>query len=203
MKFIIMLLFFIALLAGYSIYVHDKGDQATASSIKTLEKSGQNQAQNKKDPRLVDYSLVNQDGKEVKLYADLLKGRVVIMNFIFTTCNTICDLQGKRFSELQAKLGDRLENEINLISLTKDPQNDTPEKLKQWGIKHNLQKGWTLLTGEKAEIDKTFIAFTGQPPAVIEHSPAMLIGNPDKNNWIRVNGFEPVEEIEKIIEKVR
>jgi protein SCO1/2 len=158
---------------------------------------------NEPDSKTVDYSLMDQDGKSVKLYSDLLKDKIVVMNFIFTNCKVVCDAQGKNFSKLQSKLGSRLKNQINLISLSKDPLNDTPVKLKQWGTKYDRQNGWTLLTGEKSEIDKTFLAFTGGTPLVIEHSAIMLIGNANKNQWIRLSGLEPIDEVEKLIEQVR
>jgi protein SCO1/2 len=203
MKNIIVLLFSVVLLTLVGIYVYKQNTGASAGGIMPPASFSQNQLQNKLDPKLEDYTLLDQDGKKIKLYTDLLKNKITVMNFIFTNCKVVCDAQGKRFSQLQAKLVSRMESDVNLISLTKDIENDTPEILKKWGSKYNRKTGWTILTGNKSEMDKTFIAFTGGPPAVIEHTPVILVGNADKNKWIRASGLEPVEEIEKMIERVK
>jgi protein SCO1/2 len=125
------------------------------------------------------------------------------MNSFFTGCSTVCDAQGKRLVELQNKLDSRLGSEVMLVSLSKDPQNDTPEALKTWAGRYGVKKGWSLLTGDLSELTRAFMAFTDNGPAVIEHSPIILIGNADKNIWFKLNGLISTEEILGYIEKVK
>jgi len=173
------------------------------TAIPAPESGGDAPAGKKIDPRKSDYLLRDQNGKEVKLYSDLLKNKVVVITFFFTNCTTVCDLQGKHFVKLQTALGPRLGSEVNLLSISKDPENDTPEVLKQWSEKYGVKNGWTLLTGDLEEVKKTFIAFTGQGPSTMEHMPIILIGNTDTGKWARLNGLMPIEEILRQIENVK
>ena len=78
-----------------------------------------------------DLKLITQEGKEVRFYTDILKDRVVLINFFYTECKTIAALQSKVVSDLQALLGDRLGKDIFLVSITVDPARDTPEKVRE------------------------------------------------------------------------
>src|SRR5262245_16934674 len=82
-----------------------------------------------------DVALVNQHGERVHFYRDLVKGRVVAINFIFTTCSTVCPLLGVQFSTLRELMGDRVGQDVTLISLSVDPVVDTPQRLKAWGAR--------------------------------------------------------------------
>ena len=84
-------------------------------------------------PAMPDPNLVNQKGDKVHLYSDLMKGRVVALSFIFTSCPKVCAMIGINLGQLQSELGPLQGKEISLISITIDPENDTPAKLKKWG----------------------------------------------------------------------
>ena len=81
-----------------------------------------------------DIVLWNQDGERIHFYRDLVEGKVVAINTIFTTCLTICPIMGLYFAELQNNelLGGRIGREVNLISISIDPEIDSPERLKAW-----------------------------------------------------------------------
>src|ERR1035438_4950009 len=84
-------------------------------------------------PLLVpDCVLLNQNGERVRFYSDLVRGKVVVINSIFTTCTTICLPMGANFARLQALLGDHMGREVNLISISVDTLTDTPELLRAW-----------------------------------------------------------------------
>ena len=125
------------------------------------------------------------------------------MSFFFTSCKTVCDSQGKHLAELQAALGERMDNEVNIISLSKDPKHDTPEELKKWEEKYGVGKGWTLLTGDLDEISNALQTFSGKGPGIFEHDSIIMVGNADKKKWVRISGFTPVDEILQYIEKVK
>jgi protein SCO1/2 len=149
-----------------------------------------------------DIVAVNQEGKQISFYSDLVKGKVVIISFVITHCRLICPLQGANLARLQAALGDRLGREVNLISISMDPEADTPERLKAWGAQFGLKPGWTLVTGAKSEIDKVAMALTGAGVIKGEHSPAVFVGNAEKGRWIRCYGLAEPERFLKLIEEV-
>jgi len=146
-----------------------------------------------------DAEVLDQDGKKLRFYTDLIKGKVVVINFVFTTCAYICPMQGSSFSKLQAELGERLGEDIYLVSVSTDPLTDTPEKLKVWGERFGIKRGWTLVTGEKKQIDELLLALTGDTARTGEHSPIALIGSDKKGIWIRAYGLEGPKRMIEII----
>lgn len=137
-----------------------------------------------------DVEVVDQNGKPLHFYGDLIKGKSVIVNFIFTSCTYICPMQGANFSRIQAALGDRLSKEVTLVSVTVDPVTDTPERLKAWGQRFGARAGWTFVTGTKSEMDKLLRALTGDPSGFKEHSAIAFIGNYDRGVWIRTDALD-------------
>lgn len=87
---------------------------------------------------LPDLALIDQDGRSVHFYSDLIKDKIVLISFFYTSCAYTCLMQGKVLSELQAELGERLGKEVFLISVTMDPETDTPGPLKIWGAQQGL-----------------------------------------------------------------
>ena len=149
-----------------------------------------------------DAEVVNQDGKRIRFYSDLVKDKVVIVSFVFTTCALICPMQGESLSKLQAELGERLGSEVHLISVSTDPEGDTPERLKTWGLKFGARPGWTLVTGKKSEIDKVAVALTGAPAVKGEHSPAVFVGSDKTGRWIRAYGLAAPAKLAGLIDEV-
>jgi len=173
---------------------------AAASSGSSAESSREQKPEARTS--IPDIVAVNQEGKTISFYSDLVKGKVVIISFVFTNCRLVCPLQGASLARLQAALGDRLGREVNLISISMDPEADTPARLKAWGAQFGLKPGWTLVTGAKSEIDKVAIALTGAQVTRGEHSPAIFIGNAEKGRWIRCYGLADPERFLKLIEEV-
>ena len=150
-------------------------------------------------PRIPDINCLDQDGKKLRFHTDLVKGKVVVINFIYTTCPYMCTRIGESTARLQTALGDRVGRDVHLISVSTDPVTDTPEKLKAWAARLKAKEGWTLVTGEKAEIDRLLRVLTGDPSGNKTHSPLLLIGNEAKNVWAESYAFEnPAKLIQKI-----
>lgn len=147
-------------------------------------------AKARRAPAIPDVAALDQDGKPLRFYSDLIKGKKVMLNFVFTTCTYVCPMQGASFSKLQAALGDRLGKDVSLISVSIDPLTDTPQRLKSWGAKFGARPGWTLVTGSKAEMDKLLRALTGSPSGMSEHSAVVLIGDYDRGVWVRADGLD-------------
>ena len=96
-----------------------------------------------------DVVLIDQDGNDVRFYSDLIAGKMVAINFVFTTCTTICPPMGANFAALQRQLGELTGTEVHLISVSVDPVVDTPPRLKAWRDRFNPAPGWTMVTGPK------------------------------------------------------
>jgi len=136
-----------------------------------------------------DPLLLDQNGNEVRFYSELVKDRVVVINFIFTTCTTICPPMGANFSKLQKMMGPRVGRDFELISISVDPAVDTPERLKAWAEKFGPGPGWTLLTGSKPEIDKLLKALKVFTADKTDHSPIVLLGDDARGRWTRAYGL--------------
>jgi len=152
---------------------------------------------------LHDLVLLDQDGRSTHFYTDLIKDKSVILSFFYTTCSYMCTRQGKVFSELQTELGDRLGKDIFLISVTMDPQTDTPERLRSWGKQYGQRKGWSLVTGGKVEMEKLVGHLTGNPLVRLEmHAPFVYLGNDKKNKWTATFGLAAPKTLLKQIEEM-
>ena len=96
--------------------------------------------------------VITQDGKTARFYDDLLKGKLVVFNFIYTSCQDICPVATARLAQLEEKLGDRMGRDFFFISMTVDPERDTPERLKEYAQAFDAGPGWSFVTGNPADI---------------------------------------------------
>jgi protein SCO1/2 len=145
-----------------------------------------------------DLELVDQDGKKIHFYTDLVKGHTVAINFIFTTCTTICPPLGATFARVQRELGDKVGRDVRFISISVDPATDTPERLKAWGEKFHAGEGWTFVTGDKPQVDELLRALGASSARREDHSPTVLIGDP-QGNWTRTYGLAKSSQLVEII----
>jgi protein SCO1 len=150
-----------------------------------------------------DAELIDQDGKTVHLYTDLMKGRVAALSFIFTTCTTICPLIGAGLGRLQTELGQALGEDIVLISVSVDPATDTPQRMKAWGAQFGAKPGWSLLTGDKQTVDQLLKLVGLYTPDIQSHSPFLVLVNDRTGDWTRVSALEtPPAKIAEILQKM-
>jgi protein SCO1 len=145
-----------------------------------------------------DVELLDQDGRKVHFYSDLVKGKIVAINFIFTTCTTICPPMGAIFARVQKEMGNR---DVRFISISVDPVADTPERLKAWGAKFEAGPGWTFVTGEKQKINQLLQALAAATARPGDHSPTIIIGNDAMGQWTRAYGLARPSQIVQIIEE--
>lgn len=149
-----------------------------------------------------DVMVRTQDGRTVHFYRDLIQGKVVAVNFIFTTCTTVCPPMGALFGQLQAAERERLGRDLFLISVSIDPVVDTPERLAAWGKKFGAKPGWTLVTGDKEDITTILKAMGVYVPSFQDHQPVTLIGNDSAGAWRRVYGFATARKLASLIDEV-
>ena len=145
-----------------------------------------------------DVELLDQNGRKIHFYTDLVKGQTVAINFIFTTCTTICPPLGATFARVQKELGARSQK-VRFISISVDPATDTPERLKSWGAKFHAGETWTFVTGDKPKIDELLRALGASSARREDHSPTILIGNDAHGSWTRTYGLAKTSEIIQLI----
>lgn len=150
--------------------------------------------------QIPDVSLVDQDGRAVRFASDLVRDRVVAINFVFTTCTTICPPMGAQFAKLRQLLGERAGRDVHLISVSVDPRTDTPERLKAWAGRFGAGPGWTLVTGEPAEVVRLLKALGAYTPDIRDHSPLVLVGNAAKGEWTRAYGLAAPAKIAELLD---
>lgn len=152
-------------------------------------------------PDIPDVSLFDQDGRPVRFHTDLVKGKVVAMNFVFTTCTTVCPPMGATFGKLRRLLGEKAGRDVHLISVSVDPRTDTPERLKAWAGKFGAGPGWTLVTGDAGQVGTLLKALGVYTASPAEHTPIVLVGNDARGEWTRAYGLAPPEQLAELIEK--
>lgn len=146
-----------------------------------------------------DVPVYDQDGRKLRFYTDLVKGKTVAINFIFTTCTTICPPLAATFRRVQVELGDRSDRDVRLISISVDPVTDVPERLKAFGATFKAGPGWTFVTGSKPDIDVLLKALGAAVADKNDHTPMVLVGNDQAGYWTRTYGLAPTGALVKVI----
>ncbi|HLB89947.1 MAG TPA: SCO family protein [Terriglobales bacterium] len=134
--------------------------------------------------------LKTQDNKPVRFYDDLIKGKVVMINFMFTSCDSLCPRATSNLAKVQNVLGKHLGRDIFMLSISLDPVTDTPKVLKKYARHFKIKRGWYFLTGERKDID-LIRRKLGAPPKsssryIGEHTEVLIIGNEATGTWIAI-----------------
>jgi protein SCO1/2 len=151
------------------------------------------QGQNSTQSHFPNVDLITQDGKTVHFYDDLIKGKIVAIDLIYTTCHYSCPLETARLVQVQKKLGDRVGKDIFFYSISIDPENDTPAVLKAYMEKFHVGPGWTFLTGKKTDIiflSKRLGLYSDPSVNADGHIAHLLIGNEETGQWIRGSALD-------------
>jgi cytochrome oxidase Cu insertion factor (SCO1/SenC/PrrC family) len=146
-----------------------------------------------------DMTLIDQDGRPVNVARDLAAGKLLVLNVIFTTCKGVCPPMAVNFAKLQQRLGDRLGRDVNLVSVSIDPVNDTPERLKAWARQFGALPGWTLLTGPKQDVDRLLRSLGSFSADRSQHTPFVLVGRASKGVWRRIHGLTPTDTLAEMV----
>src|SRR5688572_11602144 len=146
-------------------------------------------------PQIPDVPVYDQQGRRLNFYTDLVKGKTVAINFIFTTCTTVCPPLTATFRKVQQELGERAGREVELISVSVDPTTDTPERLKAFSEKFKAGPGWTFVTGGKPEVGALLKALGAATADKNDHTPMILVGNEAAGRWTRAYGLSPASAI--------
>lgn len=152
--------------------------------------------------------LRTHDGRTVRFYDDLVKDRTVLINFMFTTCATLCPLTTANLVKVQAALGDRVGRDIFLYSITLDPGVDTPDVLRRYREAFGVKGGWTFLTGRPDEITLLRRKLGAYDPDPVidadktQHASLVVYGNDRTGRWGTIPGADKPERIVKAVLRV-
>lgn len=149
-----------------------------------------------------DVELIDQDGQKVRFYTDVLKNKVVVINTFFTTCTSICPPMNRNFEKIQEALGDRLGKDAFLVSISVDPETDTPPRLKEYSKRFHARPGWMFLTGKKENVDWALYKLGQYVETKDNHTSIFIIGNEPKGLWKKAIGLAKAEELIRIVEDV-
>jgi protein SCO1 len=139
--------------------------------------------------------VVTQDGKTLNFYDDVIKDKIVVISFIYTSCPDICPLTTARLSQVEDKLGDLLGRDLFFVSITVDPENDTPEKMKQFSQAFGTGKGWLFLTGKPADIRAINFKLGDKSKALSDHRNEIVLGNDATGEWARNTVFGDLDRL--------
>ena len=147
--------------------------------------------------------LQNQDGQDVRFVSDVIGDNIVVMDFVYTTCTTVCPVLTALFTQVQTKLGDDLGNEVVMVSMTVDAARDTPARLKAYATKHRVQQGWTWLTGPKTTMDDVLTGLGAFSVSFEDHPAMVIVGDGRTGEWKRMFGFPNPDRIMKVVDEFR
>ena len=149
---------------------------------------------------LPDTRLQMRDGRTITLDAARLGQKIVIVDFVYTSCTTICPALTALLASVQKQLQAEGERDWLLLSISVDPARDTPARMDAYAAKVGAGSDWWWLTGDPAQIDKTLRAFGLQPGNPEDHAPVVLVGRPATGPWQRWVGMPAPA---RIVESVR
>ncbi len=152
-----------------------------------------------------DLAVVNQDGKKLRLYTDLIKNKTVVLSFFYTSCDGVCPSVSQSLSNAQSEMAERLGRDIFFVSISLDPETDRPESLKEWAVKWQARKGWDFVTGKRAEFEPLIRQFTGGSAEPSAHGAVIFVGD-DKRApgiWLGTEPLIPPRVLAERIESIR
>lgn len=133
--------------------------------------------------------VVTSEGKTLNFYDDLIKGKIVVVSFVYTSCRDMCPLITARLALLQERLGDRVGRDIHFISISIDPERDTVDRLKDFADAFQIGPGWTFVTGTPDNINLIRYKLGERSRALSEHRNDVMLGNDATGQWARDSAF--------------
>ncbi|HEU4769270.1 MAG TPA: SCO family protein [Pyrinomonadaceae bacterium] len=172
------------------------------SSLQQPEPVGAAPVRSAAEKYFSDVELINQDGHKMRFYSDVLKDKVVVINTFFTTCTGVCPPINRNLEKVQEALGDRLGKEAFLVSMSVDPETDTPARLKEYSRRFHARPGWIFLTGKKENVDWALYKLGQYVETKDGHTNIIIIGNEPKGLWKKAFGLAKADELIKMVEDV-
>jgi cytochrome oxidase Cu insertion factor (SCO1/SenC/PrrC family) len=137
-------------------------------------------------------ALLTHDGRAVRFYSDVLAGRTVLINVIYTNCRDACPLITQKLNEVRALVGERFGRDVYFVTLTSDPERDSPAALRAFAQKQSADvAGWTFLTGERRNVEHILKKLGQFSQTVESHSTLLIAGNVAAKRWSKIRPDAP------------
>jgi len=146
-----------------------------------------------------DSLLLTQDGTPVRFYTDVLRGKIVLVSFFYTGCTGVCPVLMHTLRDVKDRIGERFGRDVFFVSISVDPEDDTPEELKRYAARYQAGPGWTFLTGKREDVDRVVRKLGQYSPDFEEHSTLFLLGDVKNARWRKVRGDLPPEEVASLL----
>jgi protein SCO1/2 len=152
-----------------------------------------------------NFELQSHDGRTLRFYDDLVKGRIIVANFMYADCQGICPPMTANLQKVQALLGDRVGRDVHMYSFTLRPQRDTPAALRQYVQMHGIRRGWSFFTGVPAEMGelRRALGFVDSDPDadsdLSTHVGMVLVGNEAIDRWVSCPALGRPEAIARLV----
>ncbi len=160
----------------------------------TMDKSGYSVTT--ENYEIPDVKVIDQSGEVMKLSSIVNSDKPIALNFIFTTCTTICPVMTSTFSKMRQHLG-KEGDEVHFVSITVDPEYDRPEVLKEYAENFRVGSNWAFLTGDSVIILKVIRSFNAYFGSKMNHRPLTLLKKPGSLSWTRIEGLASGSELAK------
>jgi protein SCO1 len=144
---------------------------------------------------LPNVPVVTQDGTTLRFYDDVIRGKIVVISFIYTSCRDICPVVTARLSQVEEKLGDAFGRDVFFVSISIDPLNDTPAKLKEYADAFQAGHGWLFLTGKPEDIDLIRYKLGDRGQKLSEHRNEIWLANDATGDWARDSVFGDIDTL--------
>jgi protein SCO1/2 len=174
----------------------------TSGPAKPEQSSPQTASDSPAHKYFTDVVLLNQNGERMRLYSDLLQGKVVIIDSFFATCQGSCLPMNRNLEKVQEALGDHIGKDVFIISISVDPAVDTPASLKEYAKKLHARPGWYFLTGDKQNVDLALHKLGQYVDDKQDHLNIFIIGNERTGLWKKAFGLARSDELVKVVESV-
>jgi protein SCO1/2 len=148
-----------------------------------------------------DVQVVTQSGRHLHFNSELLKGRVAIVTGFFTTCTSMCPITQESLAHVAKLLGPRLGKDVIIVSVSVDPGNDTPARMKAWAEKFHIGPGWTLAGGNKAEVQLLLKSLGLAVDLPQRHQSLLMIGS-ERSGWVRISSWTPAEKLARLADSM-
>jgi protein SCO1 len=194
MKREMMILMATCLAMPPAVFAHSEHGQAGSGLQKEAAADVAQKKSGAPDARayFTDLELTTQDGKKVRFYSDVLQGRTVVINTIYTNCKDACPLITQKLNEVRAQIPESFGKEVFFVSISSDPVRDTPEALKTFAQKQNADAaGWVFLTGKKENIVHILKKLGQFSEDIEDHSTLLIAGNVPQKRWSKIRPDAP------------
>jgi protein SCO1/2 len=151
-----------------------------------------------------DVPLLTQDNKQKRFYGDLIKDKIVVIQFMFANCDGLCPRTTPNLARVQRELNKRAPGKVTFLSITVDPTRDTPQALKEYASHFKIQRGWYFLTGKQENVDlvRRKLGVYDPEDQKVEHMNVLTIGNEAQGKWLAMEALAKPDDITRTVLRV-